>query len=73
MSSPSSTFPSTAYSTGYISVALSSSLSHFDNQAVAMQSFEQTPYNPPNTVNALNNLNYDNNGSKGRIVGDVVV
>jgi len=55
MSSASTTFPGTADATGYISVANARALTPYDNQTVAMQAFEQTPYNPPGTVNAVNN------------------
>ena len=48
------TFQGTAYATGYISVAGARALVPYDNQTVAMQAFEQTPLNPPGTVNAVN-------------------
>jgi len=72
MSTPPTTFPGTPVS-GYISVANAPALVLHDNQAVAMQSFEQTPINPPGTVNGFDQSYYINSPSKGRIVDNSVV
>ncbi|MBF0480263.1 MAG: hypothetical protein HQK81_08275 [Desulfovibrionaceae bacterium] len=71
MSSQSTPFQGVAYSTGYISVAGAKSLTPYDNQTVAMQAFEQTPYNPPGTVNAVNNA--FQTSPKGQITGYLTV